>query len=401
MPSATPSVARRRLLQLGGAGVIAAILSGCADILGRSPEGELGEGSVDGSVIVVGAGPAGMTAAHLLQQRGADVRVLEALGTPGGRIAHTRDFADFPISLGGEWIHVERTVLDDIVNDPSVEIETVTVGYSEDDPAAHWDGSELSAVTIEEMGFGVDQKFVGSSWLDFFETYVLPGISSLITFDTAVERIEYGDFGVRLTDVNGGVHEADRVVVTAPVKVLQLGLIEFDPPLPDQQADAIAESTVWSGFKAFIEFDQKFYPAALSTPDSETSGGQRLYYDAAYGQTTGEHVLGVFAVGEQAELAQELGDEVIDFILEELDEMYDGAASRSYVRHITQNWNEQPWARGAYLTDGEDFRLTRRMAEPVADRVFFAGDGYTKFDDWSSVHAAAWSARDAVRDLIG
>ena len=391
---------RRRFLQLGGTGLLAAIVSACGDLFGRDPEGELGEGSVDGSVIVVGAGPAGMTAAHMLQQRGADVRVLEALGTYGGRIAHTRDFADFPISLGGEWIHVETSVLDDIVNDSSVQITTQTVGYPEGTPASHWTGSELVASDMEEMGFTIDRKFVGSSWLDFFETYIVPGIEPLITYDTAIERIEYGDFGVRLTDRDGGVHEADRVVVTIPVRILQLGLVEFVPPLPDSHVDSAAEANVWSGFKAFIEFDEKFYPAAISTPDSETSGGQRLYYDAAYGQTTGEHILGVFSVGEQAEAAAELGDGVIDFILEELDEMYDGAASRSYVRHLTQNWNEQPWARGAYLTDNEDFRLTRRMAEPVDGRVFFAGDGYTKFDDWSSVHAAAWSARDAVRELL-
>ncbi len=401
MMAAAAGISRRRMLQLAGLGLLSSFVAACGGLLGREPDGPLGEGSVQGSVIVVGAGPAGMTAAHLLRQRGADVRVLEALSVAGGRIAHTRDFVDFPISLGGEWLHVERRVLDDIVADESVRIETVTVGYQEDGEFAMVDEEgELVAVSLGDVGFDIDQKFVGSSWLDFFETYVLPGISPLITFDTAIERIEHGEEGVRLTDTNGDVHEADRVVVTVPVAILQQGLVEFDPPLSDGRLDTLDDATVWSGFKAFVEFDHRFYPTLLVPADSGAGGGQRLFYDAAHGQESDANVLGVFSVGEEAERYQAAGDGAIDLILAELDEIYDGAASEAYAQHITQNWNEQPWARGAYLTDGEDFRITRRLAEPIDDVVYFAGDGYTAFDDWSSVHAAAWSAREAVRAML-
>ncbi|MEM9042204.1 MAG: FAD-dependent oxidoreductase, partial [Actinomycetota bacterium] len=326
---------------------------------------------------------------------------LEALSSAGGRIAHTRDFVDFPISLGGEWLHVERTVLDDIVADESVNIETVTVGYEDNGDFAMVDeDGTLVRLSLGDVGFDIDQKFVGSSWLDFFETYVLPGIAPLITFDTAVERIEYGDGGVRLTDSDGGVHEADRGVVTVPVAILQQGLVEFDPPLPDDRLDTLDDARVWSGFKAFVEFGEPFYPTLLDPGDSGAGGGQRLFYDAAYGQDSDAHVMGVFSVGEEAERYQAAGDGAIDMILAELDDIYDGRASEVYVQHLTQNWNEQPWARGAYLTDDEDFRITRRLAGPIDDTVFFAGDGYTSFDDWSSVHAAAWSAREAVRSML-
>ena len=402
MLAAAARIGRRRFLQLGGFGVLASIAAACGGLFEREPGGALGDGSVDGSVIVVGAGPAGMTAAHLLRQRSADVRVLEALATPGGRIAHTREFVDFPISLGGEWLHVERTVLDDIVADESVRVETKTVGYREDGDFAMVDeDGELVALSLDETGFDIDQKFVGSSWLDFFETYVLPGIAPLISFDTPVERIEYGDGGVRLTDANGGVHEADRVIVTVPVAILQQGIVVFDPPLPDDRLETLDDATVWSGFKAFVEFDRRFYPTLLVPPDSGVTGGQRLFYDAAHGQDSDAHVLGVFSVGEEAERYQAAGDGAIDLLLAELDEIYDGVATEAYIQHLTQNWNDQPWARGAYLTDDEDFRITRRLAEPIDDVVYFAGDGYTAFDDWSSVHAAAWSARDAVREMLG
>lgn len=404
--STTTHTTRRRFLQGAAASIVAggaaAVFTDVGDLFSGSEGGPLDNGRVDGSVIVVGAGPAGMTAAHLLRQRGADVRVLEAASSYGGRIAHDTDFTDFtdfPIPLGAEWIHVDPSVLDDIVNDPSVDIRTVTVGYAEDDSLGIWsEAGELEITTAPEVD--PDLKFVGSSWLDFFETYIVPGISSLITYDTVVERIAYGEDGVALTDTSGATHSADRVILTAPLKMLQLGLIEFDPPLPAEHVDAIDNANIWTGLKAFLEFDDRFYPTFIYPPDGETDGGQRLYYDAAYGQDTNANILGLFSVGTQAERYQAAGDDLVAVILDELDALFDGAASASYRRILIQDWSQQPFARAAYLEDNADGALTGKLAEPVLGRLFFAGDAYTSFDDWSSVHAAAWSARDAVRAML-
>ncbi|MEM6648431.1 MAG: FAD-dependent oxidoreductase, partial [Bacteroidota bacterium] len=59
-------------------------------------------------------------------------------------------------------------------------------------------------------------------------------------------------------------------------------------------------------------------------------------------------------------------------------------------------WNADPFANGAYMVDYEDWRRVRTLGEPVGDTLYFAGDAYTTGDDWSSVHAAARSARRAV-----
>ncbi|MFM9985250.1 MAG: FAD-dependent oxidoreductase, partial [Flavobacteriales bacterium] len=67
-----------------------------------------------GRVIVVGAGAAGLYAAYLLYLQGADVIILEASDRIGGRIRTLKDFADFPIELGAEEIHGERSLLHDI-----------------------------------------------------------------------------------------------------------------------------------------------------------------------------------------------------------------------------------------------------------------------------------------------
>lgn len=387
-----PVMGRRRFLHLGVAGAAAALV-GCRTSATRATQLPVG-----GRVVVVGAGPAGMTAAYRLRQSGVDVQVLEAAPTHGGRIKHDLDFADFPISLGGEWVHVEAGILDEIVNDPSVEVQTELVGYDPDDVVGYFDG-ELS---LARMGRTRDLKFVGSSWLDFFNDYVFPRISDSIVFNTQVTGVDYSGPLVRLTATDGAVYEADRVIITVPLKILQRGDITFSPPLPEERTDVIESANVWSGLKAFIEFSDRFYPAVLEIEGGDDEDGQRLYYDAAYGQETSANILGLFSVGSYAESYQSLlPDRLLSRILDELDEVFDGAASRTYERHLVQNWNAEPFAAAAYLADEAPWSVSSRLAGAVDGRVLFAGDAYTRFDDWSSVHAAARSAADAVEELVG
>ncbi|MEN1786228.1 MAG: NAD(P)-binding protein, partial [Bacteroidota bacterium] len=89
-----------------------------------SSETDDGASSFEGNVLIIGAGAAGLTAAYQLQQLGIDYQLLEASSTYGGHMKHTLDFVDFPISLGAEWLHVEKGVLGEIVNDSSIPITT-------------------------------------------------------------------------------------------------------------------------------------------------------------------------------------------------------------------------------------------------------------------------------------
>lgn len=57
------------------------------------------------STLIIGAGMAGISAARDLHDAGQAVTVLEARSRIGGRIHTDRNFADFPIELGAEFIH--------------------------------------------------------------------------------------------------------------------------------------------------------------------------------------------------------------------------------------------------------------------------------------------------------
>ena len=172
--------------------------------------------------------------------------------------------------------------------------------------------------------------------------------------------------------------------------------------LPNAKVNAIENVTVWDGCKAFIAFSESFYPAFVGFDIVPETAGQKLYYDAAYGQNTNEHILGLFAVGSAAQPYLELtGDDLINYMLNELDDIFDGQASANDIKHTFQNWNEEPFINGAYVNDHEDWNRIRRLGESVANKLFFAGEAYTSGSDWGSVHAAVRSAKDAVEELVG
>lgn len=341
-----------------------------------------------------------MTAAHLLRQRGVDVQVLEAGPTHGGRIRHDLDFADFPISLGAEWVHVEAGILGEAVNDASVEVMTELVSYQPEDQVAYFDGA-VTMAPLEPAVFDGDLKLKGSSWLDFFNTYIQPGIADALVFDTQIVEVDYSGDVVVLTDASGRTYEAAGVIITVPLRILQRGDITFVPALEPARLAAIDEAVVWSGLKAFFEFDEGFYPAAVAFEDSVTASGQRLFYDAAYGQDTDQHILGLFSVGHRPrpiKHSQTMSSSRASW--RSSTRLFNGAASRFYVHHVVQNWNDEPFAGAAYLEGDAPPRISARLARPVSDRVQFAGDAYTAFEDWSSVHAAIRSAADTVQRML-
>lgn len=327
-------------------------------------------------VIIIGAGAGGLSAGYLLQQRGVDFEILEASSVYGGRMKINTDFADFPIPLGSEWIETDLGIFNEIVNDNSVSVDLQTI-------------PDLP-----------DRKFVNYSWFQFFEDYVVPSVLPEIQFNTVVNSVNYQNDQVTVTTQNGQ-HIADRVVISVPLKILQDGAISFTPELPQNKRNAINNVRVWDGFKAFFEFTDKFYDDQ-QFPVSPATDGDKWFYDAAYGQNSNKNILGIFTVGSPAtEYNSRSGNDLRDFILAELDALYAGQATQKYVNHIVQNWNDEPFIQGGYLSDHADWTKVARLGKSVDDKVYFAGGPYTDGEDWVSVHAAARSARVAIDDMLG
>jgi monoamine oxidase len=199
-------------------------------------------------VLIIGAGAAGMSAGYLLNKQGVDFEILEASDTYGGRMKTNTSFADFPIPLGAEWLHVGTDVFTDLIPDGSANVTTVP--YDQANDYGLWDGEQI---TIAAAGFDGDRKFVGGTWLTFFQDNVVPSILDKISFNQVVQSIDYSGDEVIVQTTNGQ-HTANRVIFTAPVKILQVGDITFTPALPSRKQNAINDVQIWDGFKAFIEF---------------------------------------------------------------------------------------------------------------------------------------------------
>ena len=151
----------------------------------------------------------------------------------------------------------------------------------------------------------------------------------------------------------------------------------------------------------FLEFSETFYPTFTEFMTKPESSGQVAYYDAAYGQKSQKHILGLFAVGEPAKVYTSLtGDSLKEYILNELDTIFANQASPKYVKHLVQNWSQEPFIAGAYISDYEDWKRVRTLSESVADKLYFAGEAYTSGEDWGGVHAAAQAAREAVEEVL-
>lgn len=357
----------------------------------------------EGTILIVGSGAAGMSAGFLLEQHGVRYTILEASATYGGRMKSAENLADFSLPLGAEWLHVSGSVLQQLSSDPDVLENTDLAGYSGDEMVGHFANGRLTHSPLSDAFGGEfpDKKFVGSSWRGFFQEHVLPSVEANLRLNTPVVSISYRDDRVFVTDAAGMKHEADKVVVTVPLKMLQQGAITFDPELPRDRLMALQQAPVWGGLKAFFEFSEKFYPTFLTFPDSETASGQRMFFDASHAQRSSRNILGLFAVGEQAERYQRAsGDEQRDLILRELDEVFGGEASRHYKQHIVQDWDLEPFVESAYLADNAPSHVAAAISQPIMSKLYFAGEAYAGGEDWGSVHSAVRSARVAIDKIM-
>ncbi|MEI8638449.1 FAD-dependent oxidoreductase [Vibrio coralliilyticus] len=172
---------------------------------------------------IIGAGAAGMCTGYLLKELGVEYTLFEASSRIGGRIKEENTFADFPLSLGAEWLHVAPSELDRIAQKPanvrlSPYPKTAKVAYFED-------GNLYEG----EIGDYQDARFTNSSWLGFFEQYLLPEIKSNLLFDTEITQVNYADAGVVLTDSLQKHYNFDVVVVTVPLPILRNERLRFLP----------------------------------------------------------------------------------------------------------------------------------------------------------------------------
>lgn len=410
-------------------------------------------------VIIVGAGVAGLYAAHLLKEEGHSVRVLEAADRIGGRIHTLTDFAEIPVELGAEFVHGHNSVLFDFLSERGFTLleDTQNVRYITDEGVVSFEklaekdeladfyeyyeqhhryaGEDISLKAFLEANevweqvepfaeafaaeYGTAAARLGTRslaksaflWSAGTKNFRLAEpYQQLITLlaegldirtGQAVRHIGYGTHPAEVITATYQAYFADAVILTVPLTQLKKKAISFNPVLPLGKQEAIEKVGMDAvGLKVLMRFERPFWQADMF----ELVGSQVVseYWVVSAGKNEQTALLTGFAMGERAEKLLRQGEAAAKArVLAELDRLFEGKASDTLLDFRLIDWGKVPFIEGAYSYPAPDsFGHVRRLAEPLAERLFFAGEATNTHGHIATVHGAMESAADAVEDLL-
>jgi monoamine oxidase len=380
-------------------------------------------------VVIIGAGGAGLSAAHTLIKAGRSVIVLEAMSRIGGR-AYT-DTATFgvPFDWGCQWIQAaDRNPLLPLAKEWGFEPKQHDLGldriyygaaprrftpremermraYEERFPkvnrrAARWRDGPVSSVLVprtpeEEaamtymfpMDMAVDPGELSiRDWArqaDLSPNYLVQkGLGTVVarfgegvpvSLSTPVKRIRYGGKGVTVETEKGDV-QAKACIVTASTGALQSGYIRFDPKLPAWKEDAIGELPMGLLAKIPLLLDgERFGLSPFDDILYERPGLQDIYFlcfpfdmNMMIGFVGGSFAWHLTAEGPEA---------ATDFALDALRRLFGEKAASHVKKAEFSRWANLPWVRGSYSAALPGKAKARAaLARPLADRIHFAGE---------------------------
>ena len=362
------------------------------------------------SVIVIGAGAAGLHAARLLREQGEQVTVLEAADRLGGRVCNLDGFAGGPIELGAEELHGERSLPYRLARARGLPLRACLerlhlwsdlrvgrrAGLRDDDldlaaalrfldalPAYRGDDVPLSQAlaplpprareVLDAMvgnEYGASSERLGMAGLSAAErawqkqgcrNYALEGLPLLtllaadappVRLQQRVAAIDWSGPEVVVATRGGERFTAGQVIVTVPLPVLRDGDIVFTPKLP--AAQQYAARTIGAGplLKIFLRFKRRLWPprrrslTLLGTPSAPQ------LWSAGKWRLRADDVLTAFVTGTAAENLLALGARALPQLLAELDACLSApgerAASRSLAEHFIKDWSAEPFVRCGY-----------------------------------------------------
>ena len=399
-------------------------------------------------IAIVGAGAAGIAAAEAVAASSFSCALLEARDRIGGR-AHTLQSAAGPLDLGAEWLHsadrnplvarleglgltIDRTpppwerMSDSPTLSPADQIEfgrafeayedrLEKAGREPDDapasvflePGNRWNpllnafsafynGAEFDQVSVHDYA-AYDDSEVNWRVAQGYGAGVAalaPAVS--MALECPVSQIRHD--GPRLElDTPRGVLSARAVIVCVPTSLISRGGLTFFPELPDK-VEAAAGLPLGVADKVFLGVDEP-----------EAFAAETMLYGAPHKTATGSYhlrpfhrpMIAAFLGGAHARALEGEGSgAATDFAIEELAAIY-GTGLRSRVRPLAETaWASDPWALGSYSHALPGHAGDRaRLAAPVENRLFFAGEACST-DNFSTVHGAWLTGRDAARQAI-
>lgn len=403
--------------------------------------------SVD--VAIIGAGAAGLGAAHALRGSGLSVIVLEARDRLGGRAWTVQASPEVTFDVGCGWLHsAERNSFAVIAKDLGFELNKDLPPWREraygnafpqnerDDFMRALDAFYDRLSDAAEIG--VDRPAAtclapGERWnpmIDAISTYVngceLDEVSILdwdayedtdtnwrvrrgygalvaaygapcpVAFNCNVTLIDHAATRIRI-ETSLGTLTADKVIVTVPTNLIADEAIRFSPALP-AKVDAASGLPLGADDKVTLALeDAEVFPKEANLRGATMRTKMGTYHIRPFGQPCIEGFFGgtfareLEAAGDGAIAAHSI-DEIAGFL---------GNDIRRKLRPLRESrWTHDPFARGSYSHAVPGHSGDRAvLAEPVDGRLFFAGEA-TSPNFFSTAHGARDSGERAAKEVL-
>ncbi len=408
------------------------------------------------SVVIIGGGIAGLSAANELVRRGCTVTVLEAKDRFGGRIHTLRD-GEMPIELGAEFIHgrskpllrairkadltthevaagnqlfekgkFQRIKLWDKVGTamnrinprkpdcsfrefldrekPDARVKRLLAAFVEGFDAAYPERisahallkAEYSAEKMEGDWQGrVNEGY--SALVEYFEREIRSRGGTLTTGALA-RRIRWKRGWVEVTFHRDGGEEmfpAEAALITLPLGIWKAREVHFEPALPEKQeaADQLQFGNVRKVTLVFREQWWKKFGFIHAFDELIPT----WWTDARGPVLTG------WAGGPKADAMASYSPAQLEMLaLKILSKIFSKKAlQRKLVACHTYNWANDPNVRGAYSyipVNGLD--LPKKLGAPIASTLFFAGEATVRDAQMGTVFGALESGLRAAREIL-
>lgn len=411
-------------------------------------------------VLVLGAGIAGLAAAHALLDDDLEVLVLEGRDRLGGRAHTDRSFAGFPLELGAEFIHGERAATWRWVD--RLGLATVRWAKQDDswvrladgrrltmrearatDPAFErtraWDLPAVAPDPLESfdrylrrIGFDAQQldyvrrsfanaigesmRFLDAATMldalkageaDGDEDYrIVEGYGAIvealgvgldIRTNAVIEHVAWGEDGVRVRTTDGQVYRSRSAIVTLPVGVLQAGGVTFDPPLPEEKARALAGIGMGPVVKLVYRFAEPITPEHVMAVYA--AGNPPMWWSPSFGRGGEAAVWTALVSGDGAVELLRLGEEdALERGLESLRREV-GRPGLRPLDALLVDWPADPFAMGGYSHVRPGHHGARELLAAPTPPLWWAGEATAPELRAATVHGALLSGERAAVEV--
>lgn len=198
-----------------------------------------------------------------------------------------------------------------------------------------------------------------------------------------------------------GRFEADRIVLTLPLGVLQAGSVRFVPELPAAKRQAIAALGMGVLNKCYLRFPEVFWDEEADWLEHVSERPGEWTEWVSLQRALRQPVLLGFNAADRGRAIESLSDaQTVHSAMQTLRTLYGNDIPQPSSWQITR-WASDPFARGSYSFSalGSTPQSRRELAAPLAGRLFFAGEA-TGSPHHGTAHAALLSGQRAARELL-